>query len=83
VIDFNSLNENFSQTKEGKWLFLNAYKFGFILSYPEGMENITGYKYEPWHYRYVGKEASFIIYNYFNNSLELFLNWYWDKKINK
>lgn len=42
-------------TVEGKWLAANAYKFGFILRYPKADENITGYEYEPWHFRYVGK----------------------------
>jgi D-alanyl-D-alanine carboxypeptidase len=41
------------------------------------MEHFTGYRYEPWHYRYVGKEAALLIKNYFNNNLELFLQWYW------
>jgi D-alanyl-D-alanine carboxypeptidase len=36
------------------WLAANAYRFGFILRYPQGLENITGYEYEPWHFRYVG-----------------------------
>ena len=40
----------------------NAYKYGFILRYPKGKENITGYVYESWHYRYVGIEAAKIIY---------------------
>lgn len=77
TIDFNSLNLSFENTKEGKWLRENAYKYGFIMSYPQHMEKITGYEYEPWHYRYVGKEAAYIIYNFFDNSLELFLQWYW------
>ncbi len=41
-----------------QWLAANAYKYGFILRYPEGKEAITGIDYEPWHYRYVGKEAA-------------------------
>ncbi len=45
-------------TVEGKWTAANAYKFGFILRYPEGKDAITGYQYEPWHFRYVGKELS-------------------------
>ena len=77
AIDFNSLEESFESTKEGKWLLENSWKYGFILSYPKGQENITGYKYEPWHYRYVGKNTAYIIYQYFNNSMEVFLNWYW------
>jgi len=44
----------FANTKEYDWLINNAYKFGFILSYPADKENITGYKFEPWHWRYVG-----------------------------
>lgn len=41
----------------------NAHKYGFILRYPKGKEHITGFKYEPWHYRYIGKEIATIIYN--------------------
>ena len=40
----------------------NAYKYGFILRYPKGKEHITGFKYEPWHYRYVGKDVAKYIY---------------------
>ncbi|MDP2721049.1 MAG: M15 family metallopeptidase [bacterium] len=50
------LTENFTQSKEGAWLSQNASKFGFVLSYPEGKEAITGYTYEPWHWRYIGVE---------------------------
>src|SRR5690606_25707577 len=53
------LEKSFEGTKEGKWLLANAHKYGFILRYPKGKEKITGYIYEPWHYRYVGsKKAS-------------------------
>ena len=47
-----------SRTKVGKWLWANAHKYGFILRYPPGKEAITGYAYEPWHFRYVGTEHS-------------------------
>ena len=83
AIDFNSLNESFELSKEGKWLLNNAYKYGFVISYPKDQESITGYKYEPWHYRYVGKDAAFLIFNYFDNSLEIFLNWFWQKNDEK
>lgn len=47
-----------------KWLCKNCYKYGFILRYPEGKSNITGVNFEPWHFRYVGKEAAkFIMKN--------------------
>ena len=55
-IDNNKLDYNkFYLTKEYLWMEENAYKYGFILRYPKDKEKITGYSYEPWHYRYVGK----------------------------
>lgn len=48
------LDECFAETSDGQWLANNSYKYGFILRYPKGKENITGYRYEPWHFRYVG-----------------------------
>ena len=56
------LTEAFEDTEAFAWLSQNAYKFGFILRYPKGKENITGYTYEPWHYRFVGREAATDIY---------------------
>ncbi|WP_053220469.1 M15 family metallopeptidase, partial [Virgibacillus senegalensis] len=53
-----SLEQAFKQTDEGKWLADNAPDYGFIIRYPEGKEDITGYSYEPWHIRYVGKETA-------------------------
>lgn len=52
------LEENFGQTVEGRWLKENAHKFGFIIRYPKEKVDITGYNYEPWHIRYVGKEVA-------------------------
>lgn len=48
----------FADTAEGKWLAANAYQHGFILRYPDGKENFTGYRYEPWHFRFVGAELA-------------------------
>lgn len=45
-------------TPEGKWLAENSYKFGFIIRYPKDKQSVTGYQYEPWHVRYVGKDLS-------------------------
>jgi zinc D-Ala-D-Ala carboxypeptidase len=53
-----SLEEVFANTKEGKWLAEHCAEFGFIIRYPKGKESITGYNYEPWHIRYVGKEIA-------------------------
>lgn len=52
------LDDALSQTPEGRWLAAHAADFGFVLSYPAGKEAITGYRFEPWHYRYVGVDAA-------------------------
>ncbi|MGG3476109.1 M15 family metallopeptidase [Peribacillus frigoritolerans] len=52
----------FGDTKEAGWLAEHAHEYGFIIRYPEGKENITGYKYEPWHIRYVGVDTATEIY---------------------
>lgn len=52
------LSASFGNTKGGQWIRENCYRFGFILRYQEGWEEITGYNYEPWHVRYVGEEWS-------------------------
>lgn len=57
-----TLTQDYEDTTEGKWLKENAHKYGFILRYPKGKEEITGYKFEPWHFRYVGKEAAKVIF---------------------
>ena len=53
-----TLNEKFAETEGGIWARENCWRFGFILRYGEDWEEITGYKYEPWHFRYVGKELA-------------------------
>lgn len=58
-----SLESHFDKTPEGKWLIENAWKYGFVLSYPKGKGQITGYEYEPWHYRYVDQEVASIVKN--------------------
>ncbi len=59
----SSLNSQFANTAEGQWIAVNAHLYGFIVRYPEGMEDITGYSYEPWHIRYVGKAYAQAIYD--------------------
>ena len=54
----SGLIQDFGETPEGKWLAENCHKYGFIIRYPKGKTDITGYVYEPWHIRYVGKEAA-------------------------
>ena len=49
---------NWGQTAAGRWIYRNGWKFGFVLSYPDGQTSVTCYAYEPWHYRYVGREMA-------------------------
>ncbi|MBA3757688.1 M15 family metallopeptidase [Candidatus Saccharibacteria bacterium] len=65
------LDKCFGSTTEGLWVEANAYKFGFIVRYQNGKQNLTGYDYEPWHLRYVGTELASEIYRS-NQTLELF-----------
>lgn len=57
ALDINtaSISAHFENTAEYAWLQANCAKFGFMLRYPQEKESITGYRYEPWHYRYVGQ----------------------------
>ena len=64
-IDFRSANgpaawdlADWAQTPEGSWVVENAWKYGFVMSYPKGKQAITCYIYEPWHYRYMGREKA-------------------------
>ncbi len=62
AVDFSTSTANltnaFANTEAGQWLLQNCYRFGFILRYRENKTDITGYCYEPWHYRFVGREAA-------------------------
>lgn len=61
--DLNSVSDAFSYTNEGKWVNDNCFKYGFIIRYPKGKEDVTGYMYESWHLRYVGKTLAEKLYN--------------------
>lgn len=61
--DYTVEDETQSTTPTAHWLAENAWRYGFILRYPEGAEEITGYGWQPWHYRYVGEEAAGNIYS--------------------
>jgi D-alanyl-D-alanine carboxypeptidase len=58
AIDFGSISDEFGSTREGKWLARHAWEFGFSLSYPEGYEAVTGYRYECWHFRYITMDGT-------------------------
>jgi D-alanyl-D-alanine carboxypeptidase len=63
AFDLNSINDSFTNTPEGKWVHDNCYKYGLILRYPKGKDDITGYMHESWHLRYVGIDLATKLYN--------------------
>lgn len=72
AFDVGAIDDNYGNTPAGKWLTENAHKYGFIIRYLKGKEHITGYKYEPWHIRYVGIDHATKIHNS-NITLEEYL----------
>ena len=71
------IEEQKTDDPEIMWLFSNAHKYGFILRYPEDKEEITGYKFESWHYRYLGVDLATKVYNEgitFDEYYEFYLN---------
>lgn len=67
-----SLNECFAGTPEGQWLAANAWRFGFLLRFPSDKADVTGYPFEPWHYRYIGVELATEMHNTGFTTLEEF-----------
>ncbi|WP_231365870.1 D-alanyl-D-alanine carboxypeptidase family protein [Zhihengliuella flava] len=55
AVDVGSLSGSFGSSPAGRWVAAHAHEFGFVIRYPQGLEHITGYRYEPWHLRYLGK----------------------------
>ncbi|MBP5378508.1 MAG: D-alanyl-D-alanine carboxypeptidase family protein [Ruminococcus sp.] len=62
-MDINNASSSFNNTAEAKWIAANCWKYGFIIRYPKGKENITGYMYESWHVRYLGKQLAKEVYD--------------------
>lgn len=62
IIDGIYTDDVSENQEESKWLFDNSYKYGFIIRYPKGKEDVTGYNYEPWHYRFVGIDLAKELY---------------------
>ena len=57
ALDFAPVDDAFDQTPGGKWVYANAAKYGWSLSFPQGYEDVTGYRWECWHFRYIGVTA--------------------------
>lgn len=73
AMDFSPIDDSFKDTAQYTWLVANAYKYGFVLRYPDGSEAITGYEFEPWHWRYLGTDA-IDFYNKGERTLEQYYN---------
>lgn len=67
TMDFGSVTVEFGQSPAGLWMMEHAGDFGFSLSYPEGYEEVTGYAYEPWHFRYIGADMMRLQREFFLN----------------
>lgn len=63
AMDISSLQQSYGETDEGKWLAEHCWEYGFLLRYPENSEKITGYIYEPWHVRYLGKSTAKLVHD--------------------
>ena len=57
AVDFGSISDDFDKTQMGQWVYKNAANYGWSLSFPKGYEDVTGYRWECWHFRYIGKNA--------------------------
>lgn len=67
AIDFGTIDASFINTNQGKWLNEHAEEYGWSLSFPKGYEDVTGFKYECWHFRYIGVEACSFQKKWFND----------------
>lgn len=73
AIDFGSITDDWGDTKMGKWVYDHAADFGWSLSFPQGYEDVTGYMWECWHFRYIGKEACRFQKKWFGNIQQFML----------
>ncbi len=67
ALDFAPVDDAFDKTPAGKWVYENASKYGWSLSFPQGYEHVTGYRWECWHFRYIGKPAVDFQKKWFSN----------------
>ena len=73
AIDFGSITDDWGDTKMGKWVYDHAADYGWSLSFPRGYEDVTGYMWECWHFRYIGKEACLFQKKWFSNVQQFML----------
>ena len=73
AVDFGSITDEYAVTRAGKWLASHAGEYGWSLSFPQGMEAVTGYRWECWHYRFIGIEAVALQNTWFGGSQQYML----------
>ena len=73
AVDFGSISDDFAETEMGQWVYKNAAKYGWSLSFPKRYEDVTGYRWECWHFRYIGKPACEFQKKYFNDIQQFML----------
>jgi len=67
AVDFGTISDDFAGTPEGRWVAAHAWEHGFSLSYPEGLESVTGYRHESWHYRYISRPGTLLQRSFFSD----------------
>ncbi len=80
AVDFGSITDAFAGTKAGQWLSAHAWEYGFTLSYPQGYEEVTGYRWESWHYRYITRPAARLQREFFNDVQQYLLEFLHDHR---
>ena len=73
AIDFGSISDGYGETANGRWVAQHAWRFGFSLSYPAGATDRTGYSYEPWHFRYIGRVGTRLEREFFGGQQQALL----------
>ena len=73
AVDFDPIDDAFATTKAGAWMSANGWRYGFSLSFPAGIEHVTGYIWESWHYRYITKPGAQLEKDYFGGVQQYFI----------
>ena len=80
ALDFGSISDDYAQSAEGRWVTEHAWQFGFSLSYPQGYEEVTGYRHESWHYRYITPAGTILQRRYFADVQQYLLQFLHDNR---
>ena len=80
AVDFGSISDDYERTSEGRWVAAHAWQYGFSLSYPAEYEQVTGYRHESWHYRYITPEGALLQRQYFRDVQQYLLEFLHDNR---